>query len=111
MPASPTSSLIIYYLLRILIAIFINKNNNCSNYFLLSAARSPAAYGLDEKMTAVKHGRLVLRCRTRGNPVPAVQWYKNGKRLPAAGTKRIRIKTKRCETFFFLLHNFKFDFD
>lgn len=58
-------------------------------------ARSPSAYGLDETMTAVKHGRLVLRCRTRGNPVPAVQWYKNGKRLPAAGTKRIRIKTKR----------------
>ncbi|KAK4012953.1 hypothetical protein OUZ56_025201 [Daphnia magna] len=57
-------------------------------------ARSPVAYGLEESVTVKKQQRLVLRCRTRGNPVPAVVWYKDGKPLNAA-SKRVRIKTKR----------------
>nr|CAH0108387.1 unnamed protein product [Daphnia galeata] len=57
-------------------------------------ARSPVAYGLEESVTVKKQQRLILRCRTRGNPVPGVVWYKDGKPLNAA-SKRVRIKTKR----------------
>lgn len=57
-------------------------------------ARSPVAYGLEESVTVKKAQRLILRCRTRGNPVPGVVWYKDGKPLNAA-SKRVRIKTKR----------------
>ncbi|XP_046453807.1 uncharacterized protein LOC124201689 isoform X2 [Daphnia pulex] len=57
-------------------------------------ARSPVAYGLEDSVTVKKQQKLILRCRTRGNPVPGVVWYKDGKPLNAA-SKRVRIKTKR----------------
>ncbi|XP_059352495.1 uncharacterized protein LOC130700553 isoform X2 [Daphnia carinata] len=57
-------------------------------------ARSPVAYGLEESVTVKKQQRLILRCRTRGNPVPGVTWFKDGKPLNSSN-KRVRIKTKR----------------
>ena len=65
---------------------------------IYQTARSPVAYGLEESVTVKKQQRLILRCRTRGNPVPGVVWYKDGKPLNAA-SKRVRIKTKRWGHF------------
>lgn len=54
---------------------------------------------MEESVTVNKSQRLMLRCRTRGNPMPNVAWFKDGKPL-GPNNKRIRIKTKRsvCNT-------------
>ena len=58
----------------------------------LPTARSPVAVGLHD-VSVKTQGRLTLRCRTRGNPLPAMAWFKDGQPLHA--TKRVRIKSKR----------------
>ena len=40
------------------------------------------------------HASLELRCRSRGNPLPSLAWFKDGQPLDTA-SKRVRIKTKR----------------
>lgn len=41
-------------------------------------------------------GRLKLHCRVDGNPLPSIQWFKNGKKIESKG--RIKIKNKRKQS-------------
>jgi len=56
-------------------------------------ARAPAATMEKKDVTVKSQSKMMLRCRTRGNPEPSIQWFKDGQ--PLENTKRIRIKTKR----------------
>ena len=68
------------------------------------AARAPAATMEKKDVTVKNQAKMMLRCRTRGNPEPLIQWFKDGQLLET--TKRIRIKTKR-----FVSHLYSFQSD
>ncbi|KAK2726015.1 pro-neuregulin-2, membrane-bound isoform-like isoform X2 [Artemia franciscana] len=55
-------------------------------------AKPPAAAGLRDVKLTTRH-RLMLKCRIKGNPIPSVIWFKDGKELRPS--KRIKIKTRR----------------
>ncbi|XP_071438587.1 pro-neuregulin-2, membrane-bound isoform-like [Hetaerina americana] len=57
-----------------------------------NCVKPPSVSGLRDVTLRVKQ-KLRLVCRTKGNPLPAVAWYKDGQRIQS--NKRIRITTKK----------------
>ncbi|XP_046393766.1 protein vein-like isoform X2 [Ischnura elegans] len=57
-----------------------------------NCVKPPSVSGLKDVALRVKQ-KLRLVCRTKGNPLPSVAWYKDGQRIQTG--KRIRITTKK----------------
>ncbi|XP_067140046.1 pro-neuregulin-2, membrane-bound isoform-like isoform X2 [Centruroides vittatus] len=56
----------------------------------------PPTVGRLNDVTLKPGGRLKLNCKIGGNPLPRVEWYKNGKIIE--GRSRIKIKNKRKQS-------------
>ncbi|XP_035215496.1 uncharacterized protein LOC118189064 isoform X2 [Stegodyphus dumicola] len=59
---------------------------------VLISAKPPSVTGL-EKLRVEEGSKVRLNCHLTGNPIPWVEWYKDGKMITSKG--RLRVKTKR----------------
>lgn len=56
-------------------------------------AKNPIVRGLTGNLRVATKGNLRLTCKVSGNPLPSVQWFRNGKRLKTKG--RVSIEMQR----------------
>ncbi|XP_075233410.1 membrane-bound neuregulin protein vein [Lycorma delicatula] len=56
--------------------------------------RPVGVWGLED-VKIKERSRLRLVCRCKGNPLPAIQWYKDGARVNVSNNTRIQYKKKR----------------
>lgn len=56
-------------------------------------AKAPSIAGLQKKVKVEEGSKIRLHCHLSGNPIPWVEWYKEGKKITTRG--RLRVRTKR----------------
>lgn len=56
-------------------------------------AQPPSIEGLDREMRVEEGGRARFHCHLAGNPIPWVEWFKDGRRI--TNRSRIRVRSKR----------------